>query len=226
MRMGVPRVHSLLISTEKVKGKGGGVESNFFLLVLWVDEVVTVVFCAAADTTESGETRSGGCVSVDVDHFAALDVLEKSHRRVSCIVLHHSRVVLAFTHVKSWVLKDTSLAISAFRWVFQEVLADRGQVLSAQAFLFLELFLAVGKPATLLLLAVLTGLAVQPEFAKLGLDFFLPAVLHFLGLCAGHQSPTLVHGSLFGRHLAHGGVQIFKLHHVLVLRAAHAVAFV
>lgn len=84
--------------------------------------------------------------------------------------------------------------------MIQEVLAHRGQILAAQAFLLLEFVLAVRKAATLLFLAVFTVLAVQPEAAQLGLDLLLPAVLHLAG--------WLGHGGEGGVLAAGGGVHV------------------
>ena len=141
-----------------------------------VGEVVAAILGTAADSSEGGETGSRSGVSVDVDHFAALDVLEKSHRRVACVVLSHSGVVLALADVKTGVLEDASLAVCAFGRVVQEVLANRGQVLAAQTLLLLELVLAVGKSTALFLLAVFAVLAVEPEATEFGLDLLLPAI--------------------------------------------------
>ena len=78
-----------------------------------------------ADTFEDGETWSGGSVGVNVNDFAALDILEKSHRRVASIVLDHVRVLLTFAHIKRRVLEDASLAIVALRWVNKKILTHR-----------------------------------------------------------------------------------------------------
>lgn len=99
---------------EKVSGKGRlsrGLVANFAFV--FVDVVFAVVFGAAADLAEGCETGSGGCVGVDVDDLAALDILEKSHGCVPRIVLHHAGVVLALAHVESGVLEDAALPISA-----------------------------------------------------------------------------------------------------------------
>ena len=84
-----------------------------FGLLVGVHVVVSVVFGAVADLFEGVETGRRGGVSVDVDHFAALDVLEKSHGCVARIVLHHRRVVLALPHVVGRVLEDASLTVRA-----------------------------------------------------------------------------------------------------------------
>ena len=115
------------LSTEKVAGKGGGkvLRGGLFLLFLvnWVNEVLTIVFGAAADALENGETGRRGGVSVDIDNLAALDVLEKSHSSVASIVLHHVSVTLALAHIVGRVLEDAALTIGALGWVVKEVLA-------------------------------------------------------------------------------------------------------
>lgn len=126
-----------------------------------------------------------GGVGVDVDHFAAFDILEKSHRRVARVVTDHVSVVLALAHVEGRVLEDAPLAVGALGRVNEEVLADRGQVLPAQALLFLELLLAVSEATALILLAVFALLAIQPEAAQFGLDLFLPSVLSFDDVAVG-----------------------------------------
>lgn len=75
------------------------------------------------------------------------------------------------------MLEDAALSISAFGGVVEEVFADGCKVLSAESFLFLQLFLPVGKTAALLLLTVLAVLTVKPESAQLGLDLLLPTIL-------------------------------------------------
>lgn len=60
--------------------------------------------------------------------------------------------------------------------MFQEVLADRCQILSAETLLLLKFILSVRESATLVLLEVLAGQTLQPELAKLGLDLLLPSV--------------------------------------------------
>lgn len=59
--------------------------------------------------------------------------------------------------------------------MFQEVLADRCQILSAETLLLLKFILSVRESATLVLLEVLAGQTLQPELAKLGLDLLLPS---------------------------------------------------
>ena len=119
--------YSLRLSTEKVAGKGGGevFRGGLFLLFLVnrVDKVLTVVFGAAADALESGETRRRGGVGVDIDNLAALDVLEKSHSSVARIVLHHFSVALALAHIVRRVLEDAALTIGALGRMVKEVLA-------------------------------------------------------------------------------------------------------
>ena len=116
------------LRSEKVAGKVGGSEAlrgGFFLffLVDRVDEVLTIVFGAATDALESGETGRRGSVGVNIDNFAALDVLEKSHSSVARIVLHHVSVALALTHIVGRVLEDAALTVGALGRVVKEVLA-------------------------------------------------------------------------------------------------------
>lgn len=181
--------HDRLVA-EKIFRQSGNIIFDsgfpFVVLLLVVNEIIAVVLGARTDVAEGLETGRRGGVSVDVDHFAAFNVLEKSHSGVASVVLHHQRVVLPGTHVESGVLKDAPLPIRALRWVVQEILAHRCQVLAAQALLFLKFVLAVSESATLLFLTVLTGLAIEPEAAKLSLDLLLPAVLHLL-LCLRHR---------------------------------------
>jgi hypothetical protein len=110
---------------EKVAGKSrsfGLLLLNFF--ILRVDIIFTIVFCTTADLSESGETRSGSGVGVDIDNLAALNILEKSHSSVASIVLHHMGVVLTFTNIKGRVLENAPLAVRALGRMLQEVLAD------------------------------------------------------------------------------------------------------
>ena len=145
-----------------------------------LDEILAVVLRAAADAPEDAQAGRRRCVRVDVDYLAALDILEKSHGGVSCVVLDHVRVLLALAHVESRMLENASLPIRALRRMLKEVLANRCQVLPTEALLFLELFLPVGKPTALLLLAILALLPVQPKPAQLRLYLLLPPVLLLL----------------------------------------------
>ena len=127
---------------ELVTGKGGHSDLFFLdlaivLFSIGIDEVFAVVFRAVADAPENTETRSCGCVGVNVDYLAALNILEKSHCRVAGVVLNHVSVVLALADVKRRVLENATLAISTLRWVLKEVLADGCQVLSAESLLLL-----------------------------------------------------------------------------------------
>ena len=167
---------------ELVTGKGGHsevclVDLAVVFLSIGIDEVFAIVLCAAADVSESTETRSCSGVGVNVDNLAALYVLEKSHCCVAGVVLDHVSVVLALADIKSRVLENAALAISALRWVLKEVLAYRCQVLSAESLLFLKLILAVGKTTALLFLAVLALLTVEPESAQLCLNLLFPTIL-------------------------------------------------
>ena len=141
------------------------------------DEILAVVLRAAADAPEHAQPRRRRCVRIDVDYLAALDILEKSHGGVSCVVLDHVRVLLALAHVESRMLENASLPVRALRRVLKEVLANRCQVLPTEALLLLELLLPVGKPTALLLLAVLALLPIQPKPAQLRLYLLLPPVL-------------------------------------------------
>ena len=143
-----------------------------------VDVIFAIVLGTATDSSEGGETGRRCSVSVDVKNFTALDVLEKSHRRVASVVLDHVHVALTLAHVKSWMLENTSLAVGTFRGVVKEVFANRSQVLAAQSFLLLKLVLSVGKTTTLFFLTVFAFLTVEPEAAKFCLDLLFPAVLH------------------------------------------------
>jgi len=168
-----------------------------FLALLGVDEVFAVVLGTGANVTECAETWSRGGVGVDIDDLASLNVLEKSHSSVSCVVLHHVAVGLAFSNVEGRVLEDASLAVSALRRMVQEILADRGEVLTGQALFLLELLLAMSEAAALFLLTVFALLAVEPEAAQLGFDLLLPAILHLgSGACivvVDHGGQGVVH---------------------------------
>ena len=123
------------------------------------------------------QTWRGRCIRIDVDGVTALDVLEQAHCRVPCVVLHHFRIALACLHIVGRVLEDASLTVCALRWVLQEVLADRCQVLSAQALLLLKLLLSVREATALVLLEVFAGKTLEPELAQLGLDLLFPGVV-------------------------------------------------
>ena len=144
------------------------------------DEILPVVLRAAADAPEDAQAGRRRRIRIDVDYLAALDILEKSHGGVSCVVLDHVRVLLALAHVESRMLENASLPIRALRRMLKEVLANRCQVLPTEALLFLELFLPVGKPTALLLLAILALLPIQPKPAQLRLYLLLPPVLLLL----------------------------------------------
>lgn len=75
--------------------------------------VVAIVLIAGADSLKCVETWSCGRVGVDVNYLAALYVLEKSHRCVTSVILHHVSILLTIAHIKSGVLEDASLTISA-----------------------------------------------------------------------------------------------------------------
>jgi len=172
---------SLGVGAEKVAGDDlRGEDSRIFeifLLLLLVNVVLAVVLRTAADVSEGLQAWCGGRICVDVDGIATLDVLEQTHCRVACVVLHHFRVALTRLHIVCRVLEDAPLAISALRGVLQEVLADRCQVLSAKSLLLLKLFLSVREATALFLLQVFARQTLEPELAQLGLDLFLPLVL-------------------------------------------------
>ena len=169
----------------------------------WVngfDEILAVVLRAAADAPEDAQPRRRRCVRIDVDYLAALDILEKSHGGVSCVVLDHVRVLLALAHVEGRMLENAPLPIRALRRMLKEVLANRCQVLPTEPFLLLELLLPVGKPTALLLLAVLALLPIQPKPAQLRLYLLLPPVLLLhnpSSLLLGLSLRLLWRGSLF-----------------------------
>jgi len=123
------------------------------------------------------EAGSRGRVCVDVDSIAVFDVLEHSHCRVTCVVLHHFRVVLACANIISRMLEDAPLTIRALGGVLEEILADRRQILSAQTLLLHELVLSVGEATPLVLQEVLAVLALEPEPAQLRLDLLFPGGL-------------------------------------------------
>ena len=89
-----------------------------FGLLFGVHVVVSVVFGTVADLFKGVETGRRGSVCVDVDHFASLDVLEKSHGCVARIVLHHRLVILALSNIVGWVLEDASLSVRALGRMF------------------------------------------------------------------------------------------------------------
>jgi len=172
---------SLGVGAEKVagddlRGEDSRIFEIFFLLLL-LNVVLAVVLRTAADVSEGLQAWCGGRICVDVDGIATLDVLEQTHCRVACVVLHHFRVGLTRLHIVCRVLEDASLAIRALRGVLQEVLADRCQVLSAKSLLLLKLVLSVREATALFLLQVFARQTLEPELAQLGLDLFLPLTL-------------------------------------------------
>lgn len=199
---------------EKVAGKGGGAGDLFSIYV-----VLAVVLCAAANVLEGVKTGSRGSVGVDVENLASLDILEKSHRRVTSIVLHHLGVVLTGAHVMGRVLEDTALAISALGGMLKEVLTDRRQVLSAETLLLHELILAVGEATALLLLAILAILALEPEAAELSLDLFLPAVLKTLRASGAYRHVRLLVGHAVNGRLE--AIEAVKVIGVMALAVTH-----
>ena len=86
-------------------------------MVVGIDEIFSIVLGTATNSFEDGETGRGSCVGVDVDHLAALDVLEKSHGCVAGVVLDHIGVFLALTDIKGRMLEDTPLPVGTLRGV-------------------------------------------------------------------------------------------------------------
>ena len=76
-----------------------------------------LILCVVANGLKSTESWGGGGVSVDVKHVSPLNLLEKSHRGVSLIILDHSLVGLSDFDIVSWVLENASCSIGAFTWV-------------------------------------------------------------------------------------------------------------
>lgn len=99
------------VAGDHFRGKYGRVIN--ILLLNFVNVVLAVVLGAAADVSEGLEARGGGRICVDIDGVGILDVLEQSHCRVTCVVLHHFRVGLTRLDIVCWVLEDASLAIGA-----------------------------------------------------------------------------------------------------------------
>merc|ERR1712242_172950 len=83
------------------------------LFVFGVDIVFSIVFDTAADGFEARETGSGCSVRVDIDYVCALDLLEKSHGGVSCVILHHVSIALTLASIVSGMLENASLTIRA-----------------------------------------------------------------------------------------------------------------
>jgi hypothetical protein len=65
--------------------------------------------------------------------------------------------------------------------MFDEILANRSQVLFVQALFTLKLMLSMSKPATLFFILVVTNFSFKPKLAELCLYFCLPRAL---GLCS------------------------------------------
>jgi hypothetical protein len=172
-----------------------------------VDIVFTVVLCTTANLFESGETRSGSGVGVNIQNLGALDVLEESHGSVAGVVLNHFLVVLTLTNVISWVLEDASLAVGALGRMLQEVFADRGQVLTAEALLFHEFILTVSEATALFLLTVLTLHTHEPETAKLGLNLLFPSILVFVIFVARGGVVVVATALVIGVHPFAGGAE-------------------
>lgn len=159
------------VIAELITGKSGH-DVIFFSMI---DSILTFIFITAADTFEDGETWSGGSVGVNVNDFATLDILEKSHRCVPSVVLDHVRVLLAFAHVKGRMLEDAALTIVALGWALKKILTHRSQVLPAESLFLLQFFLSMSKATSLFLLTVFALLAIQPEPAELSLHLLLPS---------------------------------------------------
>jgi len=140
---------------------------DFFLILVFS---VTV-----ANVLEGIQSGSGGRVRVYVEYISTFDLLEQSHCGVSLVVLHHARVALPFSHVLGWMLEDASGPISALAWVFQEILAYRCEVLSAEGLFLLKFLLSVSESASLVLELILALKASEPEPTQFGLDLSLPS---------------------------------------------------
>jgi len=100
--------------------------------------------------------------------------LKDAHGGVADVVLHHLGVGDAVFYIVSRVLEYASGAVLALVRTYDEVLANRRQVLLVQPLFALQLVLAVGKPAALPVGRVLAFEALEPELTKLGFDFALP----------------------------------------------------
>jgi hypothetical protein len=59
------------------------------------------------------------------------------------VILHHGRVRLSYFHVFGRVLENASGAIRALTWMFQEILTNRCEVLSAECLFLLQFFLSM-----------------------------------------------------------------------------------
>lgn len=122
-----------------------------------LDTVLFVkVFGIIANSFENLETWGGSRVCVYVEDVGSLNLLEKSHRREFLVILHHGRVRLSYFHVFGRVLENASGAIRALAWMFQEILTNRCEVLSAECLFLLQFFLSMCESASLLLELVLT----------------------------------------------------------------------
>ena len=93
-----------------------------------------------------------------------------------------------------WMLENASLSVGALRWVVQEILADRCEILSAKALFLLEFVRAVSKATTLLFLTVFAVLAVKPEPAQFCPDLLLPPVFSL----DDHACIYSIHSGLLG----------------------------
>lgn len=134
---------------------------------------------------EGAQTGGLQGVGVDIDGLGAGDVLEQSHCCVFDILAEDVFVLLALRGVHRGVLENAPIAIRAFRWVLDEVLAHGGQVLLVKVLLGLKFMFSMCKAAALLLVAVVARQSAQPKFAQLGANLSLPLV----GLRFSHGLP-------------------------------------
>jgi len=171
-----------------------------FFPIFILEFVLLKVFRIIANSFENLETWGCSCVCVYVEGVSSLDLLEKSHRRKSLVILHHGLVRLSYFHVFGWVLENASSAIRAFAWVFQEILTDRCEILPAESLFLLQFFLSMCESAPLFLELVLALEALQPEPTQFGLDLALPWVLLlWASLCWGFKRWLLLVCVLDGR---------------------------
>ena len=99
------------------------------------------------------------------------------------------------------MLEDASLAVGALGRMLEEVFADRGQVLTAEALLLLEFILTVREATALLLLTVFALHAHEPETTKLGLNLLFPAILVFVIFIAGGGVVVMATAMVVRAHL-------------------------
>ena len=125
--------------------------------------------------------------------------------------MNHIGVVLTLTNVIGWVLEDAPLAVGALGRMLQEVFADRGQVLTAEALLLLELLLTVSKATALFLFTVLALHTHEPETAKLGLNLLFPSILVFVIFVARGGVVVVATALVEGVHPFAGGAECVSI---------------